>query len=50
VELIGRYQSRQYSKVIDADTGEREERVAYELSANFIRRKKGVGNENETDL
>lgn len=50
VELLGRYQSRRYSKVIDTDTGEREERVAYELSANFVRRKKEVGNENETDL
>ena len=50
VELLGRYQSRNYRKVIDADTGEREERVAYELSANFIRRKEEAGNENETDL
>lgn len=50
VELLGRYQSRNYSKVIDADTGEREERIAYELSANFIRRKEEAGNENETDL
>lgn len=50
VELLGRYQSRNYSKVIDADTGEREERVAYELSVNFIRRKEKAGNENEADL
>lgn len=50
VELLGRYQSRNYSKVIDTDTGEREERVAYELSANFIRRKEEVGHENKADL
>lgn len=39
VELLGRYQSRQYEKVLDADTGEREQRTAYEVSVRLIRRK-----------
>lgn len=39
VELLGRYQSRQYEKVLDAATGEREQRTAYEVSVRLIRRK-----------
>lgn len=39
VELLGRYQSRQYEKVLDASTGEREQRTAYEVSVRLIRRK-----------
>ena len=39
VELLGRYQSRQYKKVTDADTGEYERRTAYEVSARLINRK-----------
>lgn len=39
IELLGRYQSRQYEKVIDADTGSREERTAYEVSVRLINRK-----------
>ncbi len=37
VELLGRYQSRQYEKVLDAATGEREQRTAYEVSVRLIR-------------
>ena len=40
VELLGRYQSRQYEKVLDAATGEREQRTAYEVSVRLIRRKR----------
>ena len=39
VELLGRYQSRQYEKVIDADSGSRERRTAYEVSVQLIERK-----------
>lgn len=39
VELLGRYQSRQYEKVLDTATGEREQRTAYEVSVRLIRRK-----------
>lgn len=45
VELLGRYQSRQYEKVLDAATGEREQRTAYEISARLIRRKEEASNE-----
>ena len=45
VELLGRYQSRQYEKVLDAVTGEREQRTAYEVSVRLIRRKEEVENE-----
>ena len=45
VELLGRYQSRQYEKALDAATGEREQRTAYEVSVRLIRRKKEAGNE-----
>lgn len=40
VELLGRYQSRQYEKALDAATGEREQRTAYEVSVRLIRRKR----------
>lgn len=43
VELLGRYQSRQYEKVLDAATGEREQRTAYEVSVRLIRRKEEAG-------
>lgn len=36
VELLGRYQSRQYEKVIDTDSGSRERRTAYEISVQLI--------------
>lgn len=39
VDLLGRYQSRQYEKVIDADSGSRESRTAYEVSVQLIKRK-----------
>lgn len=39
VELLGRYQSRVYNKLIDAETGQRESRTAYEVSVRQIRRK-----------
>lgn len=45
VELLGRYQSRQYEKVLDAATGEREQRTAYEVSVRLIRRKEEAENE-----
>ena len=45
VELLGRYQSRQYEKVLDAATGEREQRTAYEVSVRLIRRKEEEENE-----
>lgn len=48
VELLGRYQSRQYEKVLDAATGEREQRTAYEVSARLIRRKEEAGNESKS--
>lgn len=35
VELLGRYQSRQYEKVLDTATGEREQRTAYEVSVRL---------------
>lgn len=38
VKLLGRYQSREYSKLLDSETGERETRTAYELSVNYIER------------
>lgn len=47
VELLGRYQSRQYEKVLDAATGEREQRTAYEVSVRLIRRKEEAENEVE---
>lgn len=39
VELLGRYQSRQYEKVIDADSSSKERRTAYEVSVQLINRK-----------
>lgn len=45
VELLGRYQSRQYEKVIDNDSGSRERRTAYEVSVQLINRKELAGNE-----
>lgn len=47
VELLGRYQSRQYEKVIDTDSGSgsRERRTAYEISVQLINRKERAGNE-----
>lgn len=45
VELLGRYQSRQYEKVTDADSGSRERRTAYEVSVQLIKRKERAGNE-----
>lgn len=45
VELLGRYQSRQYEKVIDTDSGSRERRTAYEVSVQLINRKEQAGNE-----
>lgn len=39
VELLGRYQSRQYEKVIDTGSGNRERRTAYEVSVQLINRK-----------
>ena len=45
VELLGRYQSRQYEKVIDTDSGSRERRTAYEISVQLINRKELAGNE-----
>lgn len=45
VELLGRYQSRQYEKVIDTDSGRRERRTAYEVSVQLINRKELAGNE-----
>lgn len=45
VELLGRYQSRQYEKVIDADSGSRERRTAYEVSVQLINRKRRVAHE-----
>lgn len=44
VELLGRYQSRQYEKVLDTATGEREQRTAYEVSVRLIRRKEEAEN------
>lgn len=44
VELLGRYQSRQYEKVIDADSGSRERRTAYEISVRLINRKGQAAN------
>lgn len=38
VRLLGRYQSREYSKLLDSETGERETRTAYELSVCYIER------------
>lgn len=48
VELLGRYQSRQYEKVLDATTGEREQRTAYEVSVRLIRRKEEARNESKS--
>lgn len=45
VELLGRYQSRQYEKVIDTDSGSRERRTAYEISVQLINRKERAENE-----
>ena len=45
VELLGRYQSLQYEKVLDAATGEREQLTAYEVSVRLIRRKEEAENE-----
>lgn len=45
VELLGRYQSRQYEKVIDTDSGSRERRTAYEISVQLINRKELAENE-----
>lgn len=38
VILLGRYQSRKYEKVIDTDSGSREQRTAYEVSVQLIKR------------
>ena len=46
VKLLGRYQSRQYEKVIDIDSGSREERTAYEVSVRQIERLGETDNEN----
>lgn len=45
VELLGRYQSRQYEKIIDTDSGSRERRTAYEISVQLINRKEQARNE-----
>lgn len=45
VELLGRYQSRQYEKVIDTDSGSRERRTAYEVSVRQIIRRGQATNE-----
>lgn len=45
VELLGRYQSRQYEKVIDNDSGSRERRTAYEVSVQLINRKEQAAHE-----
>ena len=50
VELLGRYQSRQYEKVLDAATGEREQRTAYEVSVRLIRRKEEAENEEQNNF
>lgn len=50
VELLGRYQSREYEKVIDESTGEREKRTAYEVSARLIRRKGEATDAEKNDL
>lgn len=39
VELLGRYQSRQYEKVIDAESGRMEMRTAREISVQMINRR-----------
>lgn len=44
VELLGRYQSRQYEKVIGANSGSRESRTAYEVSVQLIKRKGQAAN------
>lgn len=44
VELLGRYQSRQYEKIIDTDSGSRESRTAYEVSVRMINRKERAVN------
>lgn len=49
VKLLGRYQSRQYSKLLNSDTGERETRTAYELSVSYIERIGEAGNEIENN-
>lgn len=36
VRLLGRYQSREYIKLLDSDTGESEKRTAHEISVNYI--------------
>lgn len=47
VKLLGRYQSREYSKLKDIDNEEsRETRTAYELSVNYIER---VGEEKDAE-
>ena len=43
VELLGRYQSRQYEKVIDTYSGEKEKRTVYEVSVQLINRKERAG-------
>lgn len=44
MELLGRYQSREYTKVTDTDSGASEKRTAYEVSVRHIR-KAGGGRE-----
>lgn len=39
VELLGRYQSRQYEKIIDARSGSRELRITHEISVQLVSRK-----------
>lgn len=45
VELLGRYQSRQYEKVIDTYSGDKERRTVYEVSVQLINRKERAANE-----
>ncbi len=45
VGLAGRYQSRQYEKVVDVESGKRETRTAYEVSVRRIGRKDEARNE-----
>lgn len=45
VELLGRYQSRQYEKIIDTYSGKKEKRTVYEVSVQLINRKERAANE-----
>lgn len=46
VELLGRYQSRQYEKIIDAESDRKEMRTAREASVRMINRKERARHEN----